>query len=150
MFFYIFHASKPESFSGIFGGICSQISMTCRKKITFYLPLSPRPLHLWRTTWSLPQLDPQENKIKETHLTMHSTSSHMMISAHQTFQIQGNVENSERSGSKALQGPSTSHDVLVQQCASSQLSQGAAFTKKDVLSPPPPLPKKTFFSFHLI
>lgn len=129
MFFKIFDASKPDSFSGTLGGIGSQISMPCRRKIPFF---PPRHLHLWRTAWSLPQLDSQEHKIRETHRELCSNSYLMAISAHQTFQIQGDVENSEDSDSTALQGPR--HGVLIQQCASSQVSEGATIYKRKMFS----------------
>lgn len=57
---------KPDSFLGTLGGMHSQVSMPCRMNYLF----PPRHLHLWRTTWLLPQLDSQEHKIREIHLTV--------------------------------------------------------------------------------
>lgn len=125
---------------GTLEGICSHVSLPVEKK-SFFFPgtcISGELLGHF-LSWA-----PKSTK-PETHLPACSNAPRTVVSAHQTFQAQGNVETSEDSEGKDLQG--RRRDVPAQQCAGSQPAEGSEIQEEDVLSPPLVPSKENFLSF---
>lgn len=140
IFFKIFDASKPEFF--FFGQELWKAYAASRKKyIYIFFPGAciSGELRGHFLSWA-----PKSTK-PETHLPACSNASRTVVSAHQTFQAQDNVETSEDFEGKDLQGPR--HDVPAQQCAGSQPAEGSVRYKRKMFFLLPLVPSKENFLF---